>query len=590
MVAVSVLDGRSLLRGVRAGAQRVHGRIEALNRINVYPVADGDTGTNLAYTMRAMVDGVGDGSSHAGEVLRALAERAIDGARGNSGAIFAQFVAGLSMHCAGRAELDARAWSAALMAAQLSARQAVAEPQEGTMLSVMRALAETTLARVSAGIADFAALWREGLSDARRSLAATTEQLPQLKRAGVVDAGAQGFVAWYEGMQAALDESLVLADDPALELPPLVHDDHHAHGDGQRWCAEAVIRGTGLARPELIAALGQLHAQSVVIAAVGERARVHAHVNDAAAFFATLRRFGEVDGIKADDLVQQQAVPRGRTAVVTDSAADLPEALIRRHAISVVPVRLQRATRDEIDKVTISARDVALRLADGERITTSQPPPGDFRRAYEQILSRASDALSVHVSARLSGTAQAAAATAERIGAGRIRVLDSASGGIGQGLVVLKLAEELAAGLASTDVDARFAVIKAATRVFLVLPDLSCAVRGGRLPAWVARIAGALNLIPILADRKGRLAPVGAMWGRRQWIERFVARLARQADRMGATRFLVAHVDARADAQRLKQAIIEQCPELELVGVVDSGAALAAHAGPGALMLALQRA
>ncbi|HNR91862.1 MAG TPA: DAK2 domain-containing protein, partial [Dokdonella sp.] len=134
--------GRVLKRALLAGIARVVAERDGLNRINVFPVADGDTGSNLGFTLAAVREALRPlRSAHAGEVLRAVAGEAIDGARGNSGAILAQFLQGFGETLAGSARIAADALAAAAASGAVQARLAVAEPREGTMLSVISAFA-----------------------------------------------------------------------------------------------------------------------------------------------------------------------------------------------------------------------------------------------------------------------------------------------------------------------------------------------------------------------------------------------------------------------------------------------------------------
>ena len=133
----------ALRRALIAGARRVIASREQLNRINVFPVADGDTGSNLAATLGRVLQGaLSRRSRHIGELLQRIGDDAIDGARGNSGAIMAQFLVGLAEHARAAPELDATTLAAAVRKGADSARAALAEPVEGTILSVISAFAD----------------------------------------------------------------------------------------------------------------------------------------------------------------------------------------------------------------------------------------------------------------------------------------------------------------------------------------------------------------------------------------------------------------------------------------------------------------
>ena len=139
---IAYLDGRRLQRLLLAGIARLAAERRHLDRLNVFPVPDGDTGTNLALTFSAVGEAVAAATTrHAGELLAIAADAALDGARGNSGAIFAAWTQGLAAALAGQARIDLPALASGLAAAELSARQALQNPVEGTVLTVMRDIA-----------------------------------------------------------------------------------------------------------------------------------------------------------------------------------------------------------------------------------------------------------------------------------------------------------------------------------------------------------------------------------------------------------------------------------------------------------------
>ena len=204
--AMPRLDAAELGRALRAGIHRLLARQEHLDRINVFPVPDGDTGTNLAITMTAVLGVLRRPPfDHAGRLLTEVADAALDGARGNSGAILAQFLLGLGDRAGHLEALSAGEFAEAVQGGAAYAREALADPREGTILTVLQDVA-TELRRLAAdGVLDIRALVRRGLARAERSFEATRDQLDVLQRANVVDAGAAGFVTLLEGVSAYLD-------------------------------------------------------------------------------------------------------------------------------------------------------------------------------------------------------------------------------------------------------------------------------------------------------------------------------------------------------------------------------------------------
>ncbi|MDH3401953.1 MAG: DAK2 domain-containing protein, partial [Chromatiales bacterium] len=199
---VLYLDGTRLSRALRAGIARVLNDADYLNKINVFPVPDGDTGTNLVLTMRSVLMALaGHKDRKLGPTIELIADSALDGARGNSGAIMAQFFHGLSDGASGVSRWCTDKFSKAVLRGAEYAREAMGEPREGTIISVIDEFsAEITRQVGEPGGRDFAQVLERGLARARTALANTPNQLEVLRKAGVVDAGAKGFVDLLEGI------------------------------------------------------------------------------------------------------------------------------------------------------------------------------------------------------------------------------------------------------------------------------------------------------------------------------------------------------------------------------------------------------
>ncbi|MDW8478884.1 MAG: DegV family protein [Xanthomonadales bacterium] len=584
------LSATAFRRALAAGVARVLAQRELLDRINVFPVPDGDTGANLAHTLRAVLGAARDERRrHLGLLLGRIADRALDGARGNSGVILAQFLQGFSAAAASRPALDLPALAAAAAAGERAAHAAVAEPREGTMLSVMRAFAGELAEQARGGVEDLAAALAAALARARRALAETPVWLAELRAAGVVDAGAKGFVELIAGMletlgrrgppPAALPEPDPTGPSPRAEAPC---------ASSYRYCCECLLLGEGAEREAVRARLAGFPCDSLVIAGVPGRLRLHAHADDPAALFSHLEALARVSAPKADDMRAQRA-PAGGVALLADSGADLPEGLPGSASIHVVPVRVAFGEEEHLDKLSLASADFYRRLrAGGAPPRTSQPPPGDFQRAFEQLLSHHRAVVGVHISARLSGTLQSARAAAERCDPARIRLVDSRNASAGQGLLVAYAAEAIADGLGAEEVARLTAAMVPRTRSYAVLADLRHAERGGRLPPLARRLAELLGLTPVLRDRDGRLAVAGALLGRGRLPERFAAWVARRLPAGRRLRVLLAHADAPEAAERLEAALLAAVPGLEALGRIPLGGAIAAHAGPDALLVAVQ--
>ncbi|MCK5828321.1 DAK2 domain-containing protein, partial [Candidatus Bipolaricaulota bacterium] len=209
------LNKESLRKLIIAGAHRVIAHREHLDRINVFPVPDKDTGTNLAMTMQTILAGLQQPLPSLAAVSSTAATSALIGAQGNSGVIFAQFFQGMREGIPDSVHLSMDRFARALQCAATRAREALAHPREGTILTVIGDVADHLIQQADK-LPDFRALLDEGLIIARRSLERTTDRLEELKKANVVDAGALGFVHFLEGIRDFLHSGV--QESEALEI------------------------------------------------------------------------------------------------------------------------------------------------------------------------------------------------------------------------------------------------------------------------------------------------------------------------------------------------------------------------------------
>ncbi len=305
---VTVLSAPLLRRGLTTAADWLSRNASAIDAINVFPVPDGDTGSNMALTLRSAVAEVDQlpGDTLASDVLTACARGALMGARGNSGVILSQWLRGLAEAVTGdpvsAAELDSAVAQAATVA-----RSAIAEPREGTILSVSDALSQQ-------GDANSIIEWAEGVVErARRAVERTPDQLPILRDAGVVDAGALGLSTLLEGLLLGLrGDSLPAESREAGTIDPQWMAEAGAGlAESSGFCTEFVVDIVGPKASVDSAALRRsMEALGESVLVVGDRqmAHVHLHTTDPEAAFAAGASFGRVSEGKADDLAAQHAV------------------------------------------------------------------------------------------------------------------------------------------------------------------------------------------------------------------------------------------------------------------------------------------
>ena len=336
----AVLDGEDL-RGMFSAATRLFERnVAAINVLNVFPVPDGDTGTNMFLTLRESLSRAGSiGGGSASEVATAMARGALMEARGNSGVILSQFYKGIAMGLHGKASFGSTELAAAFENAREHAYKAVADPVEGTMLTVIRRVAECARERADGGSPPPELM--EAVSGvARDTVALTPTMLPVLREAGVVDAGAQGLAVIMEGVRRYLCGE----DGAAEEIEPpagigvaatqgvvsrefLATTDEELYG----YCTQFLIEGQGIdteAVRERMVAL----AQSTVVVGDESMVKVHAHTHDPGPVISYAVSLGTLGQVKIENMDEQHreysAARRQETGPETAQAAQVPIAVV----------------------------------------------------------------------------------------------------------------------------------------------------------------------------------------------------------------------------------------------------------------------
>ena len=591
------LSGDSFANALISGIHRVIDNQELLNQINVFPVPDGDTGTNLSLSLGSALPVLQRGDEkHLGSLLAAVSDALLDGARGNSGAIMAQFFQGMSDSAGDLSRFTPYTFAKAVAMGSDYAHDAMSNPRDGTILSVVATFA-TSIAESARRDTDasFATILRHALGQSQQALEKTREQLEVLRKAGVVDAGAKGFVELVDGMCEYLSTGNIVAE-PDLSLlsieAPLVTAGSSLES-GYRFCTECIVTGVDIDRRKLREALADV-GDSLVLAGTKRKARIHIHVDEPDRVFDVARKYGQVSAEKADDMRRQQTSSHDagrRFAVITDSAADIPDEDMERLDIHMVPCRIQFGDRGYLDKVSITADEFFTELASSpSHPTTSQPAPGDFRRQYQFLASHFADVLSINLTSMVSGTLEAARSAAERINAhGRVHVINSRNASLGQGLLVVAAAEYAKAGLSVQEAIAAVNGLIPDTRTYGLLKDLRFAVRGGRVPHWVKTIADLLRATAVIRTvPDGRVASGTFLFGRRNRIRRFARYVAKRTPAADSLDIAIGHAVCRDDADELERELRGHFDNIHRTTITDIGAALGVHGGPGTLIVATQ--
>lgn len=301
-MVMKTIDGQMLSRGFRVSVQMLENKKEEVNALNVFPVPDGDTGTNMSLTIASALKSVNAVTElTVGKVAKAASSGSLMGARGNSGVILSQLLRGFSMGLANLDEADISDLNKAFNESARIAYNAVMKPTEGTILTVARMMAEFSEENYD-DYDDIMLFLQDVIKEGYRVLDLTPDMLPQLKEAGVVDAGGKGYLIILEGLLQGL-----ISDD--YDYTPTVDSfntfANKAHSESESiefgYCTEFMINRSDGKYLELREKLSN-YGDSLIVVADEEITKVHIHTNNPGEVLEMALKIGPLSDIKIDNM------------------------------------------------------------------------------------------------------------------------------------------------------------------------------------------------------------------------------------------------------------------------------------------------
>jgi len=590
-VKIKYIDGKRFLRGIRAGARKVFDQQDYLNKINVFPVPDADTGTNMAATMKTVVTNMSSDNTPIDEATQKIADSALEGARGNSGVILAQFFYGLAKGIGKNQKITTTQFGKAAVSAKQHAFQALSRPREGTILSVIKDWAENVYEN-SKKIFDFHELLNHALEVAKRSLETTRTKIEAMRNANVVDSGAQGFVYILEGISHFIERGRLNDNEETIlqSIESVTHTEILPKQIKYRFCTECLIEGQNIPVNVLRKQI-EPYGDSIVLAGSPQKARLHIHSNEPAKVFKIAHQHGALLQQKADDMFKQYLVahnPHPRIALVVDSACDLPQEFIDRHCLHVVPVRIAFGQSNYIDKITITPEYFYEMLdTEPEHPRTSQPSPADFINLYGFLLSHYDSIISIHIPESVSGTYQNALNAARNFPDRKISVIDSKTLSVSFGFLAEHAVELITAGKSHEEIVAELEKSTRRTQIFVGIPNLKYLIRGGRVSKAKGLVAKLLNIKPILnLDECGVPQHISKSFSKNGAFMKVLKLATDLAAHKTNLRFAIAHVNNLKIAEYYVNELKKRFG-IEYINVLPASPVLGAHAGNGAAAIAI---
>lgn len=544
---IAYLDGNRFYRALQVGGAAIIQNQKELDKINVFPVADADTGLNLAQTIEAVLSR-SEQKRGLKDTIILVADSALMGARGNSGIILAQYLHGLRMELPDLSNVSAREFAESAKRAVKHMYSSLMNPVEGTMITVLREWSEY-LAEHSKQVGDFHHLLRTSLETAKKSLRETPVKLEILAEAKVVDAGAKGIVYFLEAIVEYIEKGSVrqtnsIIPQMAIEESSEVHSEAPK---SHRYCIEAMYK---LEQGELVDLKSHLTrlGDSLILAGAKDKTHIHIHSQRPDQVFGTLFDLGKVSSLKIDDMQRQYEISHARKykiGILTDSACDLPDEIMDQYQIVRLALGINFGERFYLDRASITSSTFYNMLrTDPHHPVSSQPSPASIKAALLQLSENYEKVIAIHLSNKLSGVYSGVAREIVASNLANIHLVNSRQLSVTEGLIVLRLAQTIESGMPYEKIVALLESWCDNCKIYTDVNTLKYMVRGGRVPALTGFVAKVLNLKPIVSvDQSGKAEMMGKSFSRKGNMKKILQLVEKELESRKIWNYAIVHAD-----------------------------------------------
>ncbi|MCP4604544.1 MAG: DegV family EDD domain-containing protein [Proteobacteria bacterium] len=603
---------RFLARAFLAGAADLRRRARLLDRINVFPVIDADTGVNMTQTLVSSISRIenyGDGDS--AQLSQLLGRSLLKDARGNSGVIFSQFLVAFFNTLDEMGQLTDDSVAAAVARGRDLAYRAVAKPVEGTILTVIKELAQILNEMDGIDSLDKHAELQQRLSE---SVARTPELMPRLKNAGVVDAGALGFYIFASGLTLVLpalkDTESTLAriearisgkDEASLgeiadTISPSFLESASKDKLSHRYCIDMLI-DLPCDLPENWTASFEKIGSSVDAAQSGRLLKIHVHGNDARVARSAGRELGNVLEFSVEDmtdaLVRRESsnledISRQSLRVVSDSSMSLSNETARELGIYRIENYVNvhdRMVRD----ADLDREELFSRMKEGHVYTTAQTSSEEVRTFFNKMLSTSEHLIYVAVGRAYTGTQELVRkVVSEHPEQGRIAVVDTHAASGQQGLICLAAARYAQGKCDFRDIIKYINNQVATCCEYLVIDNMKYLSRTGRIGKIKAAFASVLSVKPIVGHGEDGAIIHTKVRSHEAAVQEISDRIIQHSG-SGRLLIMMEHTDNRDWIKEVKKQLEEKLPGDSEIITSPLSSTSAVHMGPGTWGVAVTR-
>ncbi|WNF38865.1 DegV family protein [Bacillaceae bacterium IKA-2] len=588
---MEVLNHRAFYDMVLSGANEVIAHKQELNDINVFPVADGDTGNNLAHLM-GMIKRDSKWSDSSPDNLERIKLACMRGSRGNSGMIFSQFIITMCNFLLKNPEVKNEQFLEMCDLAVQSAIESVSEPQEGTVLTVMKKWVAVMIGQNN-NTRNIELLLKESFSEVSVALDQTKQQLEVLRIHNVVDAGAKAFVHFLKGLiEVNKPSNLEIYDIEAnLDIQELPHVMNEADEIPYRYCSEFLFELVADTDPSALKVQFAELGDSIVTVCDSGLAKVHLHTNQPARVAEMIVEKGNLVYQKVEDMHRQYQSIYQRNAsiaLVIDSACDLPQEWLDNYQIHMLPLQLEVGKSTYLDKVTLEA-DKFYHMLDNssDQPKSSQPTLMSVQMLYQQLLQQYDSIVSIHLSKELSGTFDVCNMAAKQTDPSRIHVVNSRTLSGAYGLLAHRIAKAIESGSSFETIKQSIEDWIPKSEILVSVPTLKHMIRGGRVSPMQGKIARWLNMKPIVSiDRDGKSLLYGKTFFSKSSKGKMFKKLKSIHEKYGINEYVLLHAGSLETMKHSEQEMVKITGNKPLY-ITDVSPVIGANAGKGAISVAM---
>jgi hypothetical protein len=586
---ITEIKPEDLKEMMKASAQKIVQHQEEINRINVFPVADKDTGYNMAATLLGVEGVVAQRKYNSfSELTKDIREGAMINARGNAGMIYTGYLIGFLNKIKDLKTINGINFASAMKKGTNSAYSAILNPVEGTILDVVRTagIKANEMVKIKKE-KNIIKILEEALVVGQKALAETKEKLEVLKQNDVVDAGGLGFVkileAWIESLKGEVETK---KEDSEPLIKSLYENNIHAKESEYKYEVIFIVGKEGLQLEKLKDDLNLLGG-SIDFLESEDKVKIHIHTNSPVNIKEAVKNLKIIDWREEELEVQDKKITKKKElGLVAGETADLPPEFLEKNEIETVPFKIKFNEPDKNREGNFYERlKKAKKLPTSLALTFS-----DYLDHYKKALEKFEKILVITLPSRLSGAysqARIARSVFKKPEKLNIFVFDCFTAGVAEGLIAMKAQELILKGKKIEEIIEKLKIFCPKVKLLGLISNFKYVVQGGRIRIFkifvpLISLIQKIGILFLFSLEDGRVKFLGPRFGKN-----LAAVLAREIEKKTDGKLIkvaISHADNPAAADELKN-ILEKNPKSEVLFISSVTPVIGVHAGPGALLV-----